>query len=135
MGIENFKKNLRYLRRKHGYGQPYIAKLCGKKDYTTVQRWEEGKTEPSLKNVYTLATLFGVTIDDLVTVDLELMDSKPIPIVRESLLPENEKDLVKKYRRLNEKGKEQIDEQFDFFLSKSKYTEDSAQADTAKSFA
>ncbi len=135
MGIENFKKNLRYLRRKHGYGQPYIAELCGKKDYTTVQRWEEGKTEPSLKNVYTLATLFGVTIDDLVTVDLELMDSKPIPIVRESLLPENEKDLVKKYRRLNEKGKEQIDEQFDFFLSKSKYTEDSAQADTAKSFA
>lgn len=122
MGIENFKKNLRYLRRKYGYGQPYIAKLCGKKDYTTVQRWEEGKTEPSLKNVCVLANLFGVNIDDLVKVDLELRDSQPIPIVKESLLPEEEKELIEKYRRLNEKGKTRVDEQFAFFLSDEKYT-------------
>lgn len=121
MCIENLKKNLRYLRRKHGFGQPYIAEYCGKKSYTTIQKWEEGKAEPSFKDVYVLAELYGVNIDDFVKVDLELRDAQPVPIIRESLLPEEEKDLIKKYRCLNDKGKEHVEEQFEFCLSNEKY--------------
>lgn len=128
MGIENFKKNLRYLRRKHGYGQPFIAQLCGKKDYTTVQRWEEGKTEPSLKNVYTLAELYGINIDDFITVDLEQRDAGPVPIVKESLLPENEKELIHKFRKLNDKGTEYISKQFAFALSQDEYKSETEEA-------
>ena len=109
MCIQNFRKNLRYLRRKHGYGQPFIAKLCGKKDYTTVQRWEEGKTEPSLGNVYLMAELYGVNIDDFVKVDLEARDAGFLDndaSAANTFLFDHEKDLISDFRKLNNEGQE-----------------------------
>nr|DAS78175.1 MAG TPA: Repressor protein CI [Caudoviricetes sp.] len=64
-------KNLRYLRLKKGFSQDYIAKYLGKKSFTTVQKWESGVSEPSLKDSYALADLFKVSIDDLVSMDIE----------------------------------------------------------------
>lgn len=64
-------KNLRYLRLKKGLSQDYIAKYLGKKSFTTVQKWESGVSEPSLKDSYALADLFKVSIDDLVSMDIE----------------------------------------------------------------
>lgn len=64
-------KNLRYLRLKKGFSQDYIAKYLGKKSFTTVQKWESEVSEPSLKDSYALADLFKVSIDDLVSIDIE----------------------------------------------------------------
>ena len=124
MGIENFKKNLRYLRRKHGFSQPFIAEYCEKKNYTTIQRWETGETEPSLKDVYKLAELYDVDLDDFVKQDLELLDATVSLVTKEKLLPDEEKMLIKDYRKLNNQGKERVQEQIDYCLSKDKFLEE-----------
>lgn len=65
-----FGKNLRFLRLNGGFTQDQIADLVGK-NFTTVQRWETGATEPSLAITAILAAHFDVTIDDMVNKDIE----------------------------------------------------------------
>lgn len=64
-------RNIRYLRKKQGWGQDTLAEKLGYKSYTTIQKWESGVSEPPLKVVHALADLFGVDIDDLAKIDLE----------------------------------------------------------------
>ena len=64
-------KNIRYLRKQRGFSQDYLAEKLGYKSYTTIQKWEMGTSEPPLKKLRELATLFHVDIDDLTGVDLE----------------------------------------------------------------
>ena len=64
-------KNIRYLRKQRGFSQDYLAEKLGYKSYTTIQKWEMGTSEPPLKKLRKLATLFHVDIDDLTGVDLE----------------------------------------------------------------
>lgn len=133
MCVENLKKNLRYLRKKHGFGQPFIAEKLNKKSYTTIQKWESGDAEPSLKEVYILAEMYGVNIDDFVKIDIEAREQLPQPIKCEKYLSDTEKLVIKKYRDLNEAGKEYINEQFDFALTQEKYKANSSTAEPATS--
>jgi len=64
------RKNLRYLRKKHGYSQDFIADICGKKSYTTIQKWETSGAEPSVGLVMLLCNLYGVGINDILYKDL-----------------------------------------------------------------
>lgn len=66
-----FRKNLRYLRRRNGFSQDFIAQFLHKKSYTTIQKWETGDSQPSIKECLALCRLFNVSIDDLINVDLE----------------------------------------------------------------
>jgi len=68
--ITTLRKNLRYLRKKHGYSQEFIAEICGKKSYTTIQKWETSGAEPSVGIVMLLCNLYGVSINDMVYTDL-----------------------------------------------------------------
>ena len=68
-------KNIRYLRKRHNMSQEQLAVMLGKKTFTTIQKWETDKAEPSLENVAQMAKFFMVNIDDLVKVDLELEDT------------------------------------------------------------
>lgn len=110
MCIENLKKNLRYLRKKHGFTQPFIAELLHKKSYTTIQKWEEGNNEPSFKDVHTLSQLYGVNIDDFVKVDLEARDAGVLSpddaSSANAYLFDHEKDLISDFRKLNNEGQE-----------------------------
>lgn len=63
--------NLRFLRRRAGFGQDYIANLLGYKSYTTIQKWEEGTSEPPVSTLQRLADLYGVTMDSLINGDYE----------------------------------------------------------------
>lgn len=63
--------NIRYLRKKQGWGQDTLAEKLGYKSYTTIQKWESGVSEPPLKVVHELAELFNVDINDLTKCDLE----------------------------------------------------------------
>lgn len=65
-----FPTNLRYLRKKFGLTQDDVAKLLGYKSFTTVQKWEEGKSEPNMLKIYMLADIFQVSIEDLVLRDI-----------------------------------------------------------------
>lgn len=64
-------RNIRYLRKKKGWSQEYIATQLGYKSYTTIQKWEMGSSEPPLKKLKELAELFDVDMDDLANKDLE----------------------------------------------------------------
>lgn len=63
-------KNLRYLRKKAGLRQEDIAKIVDK-DFTTIQKWETEKSEPSLLLTAIMANFFNVNLDDFVRKDLE----------------------------------------------------------------
>ena len=64
-------QNIRYLRKKQGWGQDVLAEKLGYKSYTTIQKWESGVSEPPLKVVHELAAIFCVDIHDLANGDLE----------------------------------------------------------------
>lgn len=68
-------RNIRYLRRKQGWGQEDLAEKLGYKSYTTIQKWESGVSEPPLKVVHQLAALFQIDINDLTNLDLEANSS------------------------------------------------------------
>ena len=64
------RKNLRYLRKKHGYSQDFIADICQKKSYTTIQKWETSGAEPNIGTLMLLCNLYGVSLNDIVYTDL-----------------------------------------------------------------
>ncbi|MDD4371898.1 MAG: helix-turn-helix transcriptional regulator [Anaerostipes sp.] len=64
-------KNIRYLRKKYGYSQDFIAEKLGYKSYTTIQKWEMGTSEPPLSKLKELAKIFNVNMNDLANADLE----------------------------------------------------------------
>lgn len=65
-------RNIRYLRKQHGWSQEHLANLLGYKNYTSIQKWESGVAEPRFATVQSLAQLFGVDIDTLTHENLEL---------------------------------------------------------------
>lgn len=60
-----FAKNLRYLRKEAGHSQEFLADYLGYKNYTTIQKWESGNSEPPLNIVAKLSSLYDVSMDDL----------------------------------------------------------------------
>ena len=64
-------RNIRYLRKRQGWGQDTLAEKLGYKSYTTIQKWESGVSEPPLKVVHAIADLFKVDINDLSSSDME----------------------------------------------------------------
>ena len=74
--------NIRYLRRKRGFSQEYIAAKMGYKSYTTIQKWEMGTSEPPLKKLSQLSGILSADMDAMVHIDLEaqdMEDSTPLP--------------------------------------------------------
>ena len=68
--------NIRYLRKKHGWSQDYLAEQLGYKSYTTIQKWESGVSEPPLKKAHALADLFNVDINDLTGLNIENVENQ-----------------------------------------------------------
>ena len=71
--------NIRYLRKKRGWSQDYLAERLGYKSYTTIQKWESGVSEPPLKKAHAIADLFGVDINDLTGTNIEDAETKLPP--------------------------------------------------------
>ena len=78
--------NIRYLRKKQGWGQDILAEKLGYKSYTTIQKWESGVSEPPLKVCHVLASLFNVDINDLTGTDLDI-SSRINPVSDSSKMP------------------------------------------------
>lgn len=58
---------LRQARRKKHLHLAQVAKLLGK-NKATVWRWENGKSQISMKNLFKLANLYGIEINDVMEV-------------------------------------------------------------------
>jgi transcriptional regulator with XRE-family HTH domain len=64
-----FSKNLRFLREKEGLKQDEFERIGIKKG--TLSNYELGKTEPKLDLLLGLSKFFRISIDDLLTINLE----------------------------------------------------------------
>lgn len=67
-------KNIRYLRYHKGMSQEELADYLGYKNYTTIQKWESGKTEPPVSTLKKMSELFNVSMEEMAKVDIEYKD-------------------------------------------------------------
>lgn len=74
-----FGSNVRYLRRKFQLTQDQLAEKLGYKSFTTIQKWETEKAEPTLSTITQVAQIFGVLLEDLVNKDLTCSESASTP--------------------------------------------------------
>lgn len=65
-----FSQNLKYLRNKYDMEQIDLAHKLGKKSASSISEWEKGKYTPKLKTLSEIASIFNVSIDDLMDEDL-----------------------------------------------------------------
>lgn len=64
----NFPENLRRLREQRNLSKSELARRIGVSD-VTVGYWETGKAEPRMGKVEMIASILGVTTDDLIFID------------------------------------------------------------------
>ena len=100
----SLSRNIRYLRKKQGWGQDKLADELGYKSYTTIQKWESGVSEPPLKVVHELAALFKVDINDLTSTDMEANSAmnEKIPALTEKDRRDIAKDLEAMMQQLDD---------------------------------
>lgn len=60
-----FKDKIRYYRKMREMSQEALAKKLGYKSFTTIQKWEDGTSSPSIGTVKKVAEILGVTIEEL----------------------------------------------------------------------
>lgn len=63
-GMNNFKNNLKELRKEMNVKQKDLAKAIGVLE-RTVSYWENGERECDFDTLIKIADFFGVTVDDL----------------------------------------------------------------------
>lgn len=66
--------NIRFLRKRKGYGQEYIAAALSITQ-SAVSAYEMGKSQPTPDGLMVLSDLFGITIDELIRKDLSIQES------------------------------------------------------------
>lgn len=74
-----FSQNLKYLRNKHDMEQIDLAHKLGKKSASSISEWEKGKYTPKIKTLNDIASIFNVTINDLMSVDLSSENEQEKP--------------------------------------------------------
>lgn len=93
----------------------------------TISRWESGKIKDMRRDkIKLLATALDISLCSL----MDWNDST-VKLHKSFSISEPETEIIKKYRDLNEVGKEYINEQFDFALSQDKYKAKEEEATSA----
>lgn len=118
----NIVANIKYLRKLFELSQKDLGVIAGVTD-KAVWAWEQGTREPRMGALQRLADHFGIKKSDIIDGDLEeVFKSKGsasktlVPSGYLELLSESELALIKKYRRLDDDGKDRINRQVDFEL-------------------
>lgn len=99
--IKMLGDNIRYLRLKQGLSQDFLADKLGYKSYTTIQKWESGVSEPPVKKLKELASIFNIDMDDLASKDLQNENDNSIVENTNLTLNDEEKKLIIEYRNAN----------------------------------
>lgn len=66
----HFRKNFNYIRKRFDVTQDWLASQIGKSQ-STIGGWGQGVSEPSIEILIKISGLFGISIDYLLTKDLE----------------------------------------------------------------
>ena len=97
--------------------QQELAAKLGYKSTSTIAKIESGENDiPQLKIV-----AFARALETTPGALLDFDDDHSLPVEKPYSLSDQEQDLIEKYRKLNEAGKEYINEQLDFVLCRDKY--------------
>ena len=64
-------KNIKYLRLSHHHSQEDLANELGYRSFTTVQKWESGIAEPPIEKLKKMASMYHVSLSDLIDRDIE----------------------------------------------------------------
>ena len=104
-------RNIRYLRKQNKMSQDQLAEKLGYKSYTTIQKWESGVSEPPLKILNAMTTIFDVDINDLTNKNLELNSST-------KNLTEQEMVVLSMFKKLDDREKLTVIDFLDFLSSK-----------------
>lgn len=92
--INYFPTNLRYLRKLHHITQVQLGEKLDKTG-SLINMWEYGKREATLDDVRACADLFGVSITDIVCVDMRQGDIDYLQTAAET-------ELLEAFRSLND---------------------------------
>jgi len=93
------KENMRYLRKKHGITQDGLANQLETKR-SLIGSYEEGRGVPKLDMIRRMAEIFEVTLDDLLSADLEKEGSlsvkteQGLKILSVAVTPENDERIT-----------------------------------------
>jgi len=77
----NFSKNLRFLRKQSKHSQQELANHLGYRSFTTIQKWEDGSSQPPYNVIQQIAKLYQVNVEEIMSNDLEKMNPINIPIL------------------------------------------------------
>ncbi len=77
--------NLCFLRQKNGYTLESIAEIISV-SRQSVSKWEAGETYPDLTNCIKLASLYKISLDELVNNPLREADSRNFSVKRENYI-------------------------------------------------
>ncbi len=95
--------NFRKCREEKGYTQQYIA-LCLNVKAPSVNEWENGRSNPTIRNLIALAKLLEVSVDKLLGID----ENNSIKVINDDNMTQDEAVLLADYRKLNDQGKQFI---------------------------
>jgi len=70
MPLETLRSNIKYLKKKKGFTRRDVGKLLGV-GIRLCDTWYSGRSIPKTPDLEKLSQLYGITIDDLVRVDLK----------------------------------------------------------------
>lgn len=114
--------NIRYLRKSKGFSQDDIAERLGYKSFTTIQKWESGVAEPPISALLKLSQLFGYSLNDLTSKDIES---------GEYSLCDHHSAIEIQYNSLDEIDRAKVEAYIDGLLSADKYQKKNTSAGTA----
>ena len=71
-----FGKNLKFLRERANIEQKELSEMLGYKSSSAVSEWEKGVRTPNIGIISNIATIFKMSVDDLMDQDLNRMAKK-----------------------------------------------------------
>ncbi|MDE6361374.1 MAG: helix-turn-helix domain-containing protein [Clostridia bacterium] len=111
--MEKFADRLKTIRKNAGMTQEQVANICGISQ-SNINTWETGRSLPSFDGLVALANCFVCSVDYLLGRESE----ESIIVINEDLkYTPDEKNLIKSYRKLNSKKKEEVMDFVKFHLS------------------
>ena len=90
-----FNEKLKAARKQNGLSQAALGKLIGVRTQT-ISNWETGKSEPNLETINKLCEILNIPLYSLISKDVDYQ------------LNYEEAFVIKKYRELNDDGKQMI---------------------------
>lgn len=90
-----FNEKLKAARKQNGLSQAALGKLIGVRTQT-ISNWETGKSEPNLETINKLCEILNIPLYSLISKDVDCQ------------LNYEEAFVIKKYRELNDDGKQMI---------------------------